>query len=140
MEKPMPVPDSYSAFYWEHAAKGQLAIQGFEGSDYVQYPPNAVAETPDVDGAPIPVVVAGTGVLYAYTVLHQAFHPAWADSLPYVIGLTELKDHPGIRILTNIVEVDRAKLRSGMPVEVTFEDRGTMRLPQFRPVETGDRA
>lgn len=140
MDKPEPVPDAVSAFYWEHAARGELAIQGFEDSDFVQFPPNSVAERIDVSGSARAVVVSGRGTLYAYTILHQAFHPAFGDSVPLAIGLTELDDHPGIRILSNIVDAEPGELRSGLPVEVTFEKRGTQSLPQFRPVRSGDSA
>ena len=140
MDKPEPVPDAVSAFYREHAARGELAVQGFEDSDFVQFPPNSVAEQVDVSGAPRPVVVSGRGTLYAYTILHQAFHPAFADSVPLAIGLTELDDHPGIRILSNIVDAEIGELRSGLPVELTFEKRGSPHLPQFRPVRSGDSA
>ena len=50
-----------------------------------------------------------------------------------MIGLTELDDAPGVRILTNIVDAQPDELRIGLPMEVVFEHRGDMVLPQFRP-------
>lgn len=61
MDKPEPVPDAVSAFYWEHAARGELAVQGFEDSDFVQFPPNSVAERVDVSGARVPWSSAAAG-------------------------------------------------------------------------------
>ena len=40
----------------------------------------------------------------------------------YVIGVVEIDDQPDIRLMTNIVGMDPAQLRIGMPVEVVFED------------------
>ncbi|MFD1813541.1 Zn-ribbon domain-containing OB-fold protein [Rhodococcus gannanensis] len=135
MDKSVPIPDAVTAFYWEAACRGELVVQGFEGSDVLQFPPQPVAEgVPGPVGASIPVPVSGRGSLYAYTVLHQAFHPAYADSGPLVLALTELDDAPGIRILTNLVEVDPSELVVDMALEVVFEDRGEFRIPQFRPV------
>jgi uncharacterized OB-fold protein len=53
--------------------------------------------------------------------------------LPYIVGLVELDEQPGLRMLTNIVEAAPADLEVGMAVEVTFEDRGAVTMPQFRP-------
>ncbi|MFE2433016.1 Zn-ribbon domain-containing OB-fold protein [Streptomyces sp. NPDC059373] len=132
MDKPAPVPDQFSAFYWENAAQGRLALQACAECDHVQFPPNAVCEncqSPSLSAKP----TNGRGTLYAMTVMRQAFHPAWAHDLPYVIAQVELDDAPGIRIQTNIVQADPADLKAGDPLEAVFEQRGEMTLPQFRP-------
>ena len=61
-------------------------------------------------------------------------HPGFVDAVPLIIGLTELDDAPGVRILTNIVEAEPDELRCGLPMEVVFEQREDFALPQFRPV------
>jgi uncharacterized OB-fold protein len=133
--RPVPIPDRVTAFYWEHADKGKLAIQGFEGTDILQHPPSPVPEVPGgADGTPIAVEVSGRGTLFAFTVLRQPFHPGFLDAMPLIIGLTELDDAPGVRILTNIVAAEPEELRCGLPMEVVFERRGQFALPQFRPV------
>jgi uncharacterized protein len=137
LEKSIPVPDPVTQFYWDAALRDELVIQGFEGTDFVQFPPEAVAEGRPDAGASKPVPVSGRGRLYAYTVLHQAFHPAFADSVPLIIALTELDDAPGVKILTNLVDVAPADLAVGMPLEATFQKRGEWKIPQFRPVGSG---
>lgn len=132
MDKPVPVPDQVSAFYWDSAAQGLLVLQMCGECGHVQFPPEAVCEScqsQSLSAKP----TDGRGTLYAMTVMRQAFHPAWADSLPYVIAQVELDDAPGIRIQTNIVEADPADLKAGDPLEVVFEQRGETTLPQFRP-------
>jgi len=135
--RPVPIPDPVSAFYWDHAKQGKLAVQGFEGSDILQHPPSPVPEVPggpgDGVGDPIAVEVSGRGTLFAFTILHQPFHPGFVDAVPMIIGLTELDDAPGVKILTNIVEADPGELRCGLPMEVVFEQREDFALPQFRP-------
>lgn len=135
--RPVPIPDEVTDFYWKNAKDGKLAIQGFEGMDLVQHPPSPVPEViggGPADAVPIAVEVSGRGTLFSFTVLRQPFHPGFVDAIPLLIGLTELDDAPGVRILTNIVEADPEALRIGMPMEVVFEARGDMALPQFRPV------
>jgi uncharacterized protein len=137
--RPVPVPDAVSAFYWDSAKRGKLTVQGFEGTDILQHPPSPVPEVPGgADGEPIAVEVSGRGTLFAFTILRQPFHPGFVDAMPLIIGLTELDDAPGVRILTNIVDADPDELRCGLPMEVVFEERGDFKLPQFRPVR--DRA
>lgn len=138
-DRPVPVPDAVSAFYWESAKEGRLTVQGFEGTDILQHPPSPVPEVPGAgDWKPIAVPVSGRGTLFAFTILHQPFHPGFVGATPLVIGLTELDDAPGVRILTNIVAAGADELRCGMPMEVVFERRGDFALPQFRPVRDAD--
>jgi uncharacterized OB-fold protein len=133
--RPVPVPDPVSQFYWDAAKSGVLAIQGFPEIGHVQHPPSPVPEVPGgAEGTPAAVEVTGRGTLFAYTILHQPFHPGFVDAVPLIIGLTELDDAPGVRILTNIVEADPDELQCGLPMEVVFETRGDFALPQFRPV------
>lgn len=133
--KPVPIPDETSQFYWDAAKLGVLAIQSFPDIGVFQHPPSPVPEVIGGGrGLPQVVEVRGRGRLYSYTILHQPFHPAFVDSVPMIIGLTELDDAPGIRILTNIVEADPKDLRCGLEMEVVFEQRGDYALPQFRPV------
>lgn len=143
--RPVPIPDAVSEFYWESAKQGRLAVQGFEGfpgSELIrQHPPSPVPEIPGggpalEEATPIAVEVSGRGTLFSFTVLRQPFHPGFVDAIPMLIGLTELDDAPGVRILTNIVEAQPDELRIGMPMEVVFESRGDMALPQFRPVRS----
>ncbi|HZQ32636.1 MAG TPA: OB-fold domain-containing protein [Mycobacterium sp.] len=134
--RPEPIPDSVTQFYWDAAKSGVLAIQGFLDIGLLQHPPSPVPEIPGgaEAGPPTPVEVSGRGTLFAYTILHQPFHPGFVDAVPMIIGLTELDDAPGVRIMTNIVEADPQELRCGLPMEVVFEQRGEYALPQFRPV------
>ncbi|WP_428343150.1 Zn-ribbon domain-containing OB-fold protein [Mycobacterium sp.] len=134
--RPVPIPDSVSEFYWESAKQGRLAVQGFQGLDVLQHPPSPVPEVVGggPDGAvPVAVEVSGQGTLFSFTILRQSFHPGFINAVPMMIGLTELDDAPRVRILTNIVEAQPDELRVGMPMEVVFESRGNMALPQFRP-------
>jgi uncharacterized OB-fold protein len=139
--RPVPIPDRVTAFYWEQANNGKLAIQGFEGTEILQHPPSPVPEVPGgAEGDPIAVEVSGRGTLFAFTVLRQPFHPDFSDAMPLIVGLTELDDAPGVRILTNVVAAEPDELRCGLPMEVVFEQRGEFTLPQFRPVHEGAEA
>jgi len=64
-------------------------------------------------------------------------HQSWFAALPppYVIGIIELVEQPGLRLLSNVVGCDPADVRPGMAVGVEFErvDEDVW-LPVFRAV------
>ena len=64
----------------------------------------------------------------------QASHPYFADKLPYIIGVIDLEEEPGVRLPTGIVDCARDDLRCGMAMEVVFRAvTPTLTLPYFRP-------
>ena len=130
--RPVPAPDDVSRFYWEAAANHRLVLQRCRSCHKMQYPPeiccvHCYAE--EFDAAEI----TGRGVIYSYSVVDRPLHAGFVDALPYVVALVELDDQPGLRILTNLVDVPaETPLSCGLPVEVVFEERGSVTLPQFR--------
>lgn len=137
MSKPVPVPDQTSEFFWAGANRGQLLVQKCPQCHRFQYPPTVCCEycqTRDLDV----VEVSGRGSLYAMAVMHQAFLPDFAEDVPYTIALVDLDDAPGARMLTNIVDQSERILQSGDPLQVVFERRGDVAIPQFRPLRDGE--
>ena len=129
---PRPIPSDKTRFYWDGAREGRLLIQRCEACGTWQHPPDVGCPKCLTD-EPVPTEVSGRGSVYSFTVVRQAFDPAFADQLPFVVALVELEEAPTVRILTNIVDADPADVRVGLPVEVTFENHGDWALPQFRP-------
>jgi uncharacterized OB-fold protein len=72
--------------------------------------------------------------VYSFTVVRQAFDEAFLGEVPYVVALVELPEQAGLRVLTNLLEVEPDDVEVGMPVELTFETRDGQALPQFRLV------
>jgi uncharacterized OB-fold protein len=65
-------------------------------------------------------------------VMHQRYHPAFYDELPYLLAVVELEEGP--RLLTRLVQADGAALRAGLPLRVVFEEAGEgIVLPKFTP-------
>lgn len=70
--------------------------------------------------------------MWAATVNHQQWFPSLPT--PYVVAIVELAEQPGLRMLTNVVGCDPEEVRSGMAVEVAFEQlSAAIWLPVFRP-------
>ena len=133
MKRPLPVPTSVSQEYWRHTAEGILALQwclGCEG--WVHYPRGAC---PRCYGRELEFrQVSGQGTIYSFSTVHTpGGFPSYTDLVPYVIVLVELREGP--RLAGNLLGADHATIAIGAPVEVEFEQRGPINLPQFRLVE-----
>jgi len=80
------------------------------------------------------VEVSGRGTLYSFAVMHESYMRGFEP--PYLIAQVELEEQPGLRLTANLVGCDPADAVIGMPVSVTFEDRGAgISVPQFQPTE-----
>jgi uncharacterized OB-fold protein len=76
------------------------------------------------------LAVAGTGTVYSFAVLHHPQHPAF--SYPVVAALVDLDE--GVRLVSNLIDVEPANVAIGMPVEVAFVPTANdMAVPVFRP-------
>lgn len=130
--RPVPAPDDVSGFFWNAAAEHRLVLQRCGSCSKLQYPPEVCCQRCQAQELE-PVEVSGRGVLYSYAVVDRVLHAGFVDAVPYVVALVELAEQPGLQILTNLVDVPQGTaLSCGMPVEVTYEDRGPVTLPQFR--------
>jgi uncharacterized OB-fold protein len=78
----------------------------------------------------------GRGVVASWTLNVQPWLPG---SAPYLIAWVELAEQPGLRLTTNLVDVEVEDVRIGLPVEVVFEEHpdGDIWYPLFRPVPGG---
>jgi uncharacterized OB-fold protein len=134
-QRPLPASDDTTRFHWEAAAEGRLVVQRCRACGRLQYPPDVCClqcQSSDFDH----VEVSGRGTLYSYAVVERPFHLGFVDSLPYTVALVELEERAGLLIATNLVGVaPGVTVKIGMPVEVVFEDRGAVTVPQFRLAE-----
>ena len=75
--------------------------------------------------------VSGKATIFAFTINRYQ----WQDGMPppYVIAEVELVEQEGLKITTNIVDVDSAAVKTGMPVSVRFERADEAYIPVFAP-------
>lgn len=130
--KPVPPVSALAEPYWQGAAGGELRVQHCAACDARFLYARALCPrcwTPDPEW----VAVSGRGTIATMTVVHQAPYAAFADDVPFVIAVIRLEEGP--QLMANILGADPATLSIGHPVTVTFEQRGELFLPQFRPAE-----
>jgi uncharacterized OB-fold protein len=120
-------------FYWDAIAEERLCLLRCQSCGHFVHPPRPICNrclSQDL----APEEISGGGSLYSYSVVVQAGHPYFADKVPYVIGVVEIDEEPGVRVATNIVGCAEGDLRCGMPVSVEFwRVTPTLTLPFFRP-------
>jgi uncharacterized OB-fold protein len=119
--------------YWDAAVEGRLVAQRCGDCGVLRHPPRPMC--PHCRSLAIEVVtLSGLGTLYSYAILHHPRHPAFDYPLP--TALVDLDE--GVRVVSNLVDVDPADIRIGMRLEVDFEPTADDRaVPVFRPIEDG---
>lgn len=128
----LPAPDPSTETWWAAAKDGRLLVKRCASCGRVhQYPrpfcPHCWSADVEWEQA------SGRGVVYTYSTVHVNDLPPFAEKVPYTVAIVELDEGP--RVMTNLVDVDGAELRIGMPVEVTFvEQTDEFTLAMFRPV------
>jgi uncharacterized OB-fold protein len=130
VDKPLPQITPEMAPFWEAARRHQLVVQRCRGCGAHRFPARDICSrclSRDAEWA----LVCGRGTVFSYAVMHQVYHPGFADEVPYAVVQVELEE--GGRLLTNVVDCPPDELTIGMPVEVVFEDRTPeVTLPKFR--------
>jgi uncharacterized OB-fold protein len=132
-DMPLPAASAETYPWWQAATQHKLVVQRCGRCGEYRHPPKPICplcQSPEYGWNE----VSGRGTVYTYTVVHQAFVPSLAEKLPYVVAAIELEELDGVRVVSNVVDVEPADVRIGMPVEVAWEDMGPeLALPRFRP-------
>ena len=120
--------------FWQAAAEHRLIVQRCTACAHTQFPPAPICSecrSFELDWQE----VSGRGEVYTYTTVHR---PVAGDmTLPFVIAVIALEDSEGVRMISNLVDVDPTEITIGMPVEVIWEDMSAeFAVPRFRPVAT----
>jgi uncharacterized OB-fold protein len=126
----LPQLDELNRFFWTSGADGVLRVLRCLDCGTWLHPPAPRCFACLGDHL-APVATSGRGLVHSFTVNVKEWVPG---SEPYVIGLVELADAPGVRLTTNLVDCEPEELALGMPVEVVFEPCDDVWLPLFRPV------
>ncbi|KIF66831.1 hypothetical protein HY68_33740 [Streptomyces sp. AcH 505] len=127
----VPVPTPETRTYWDKAAEGELWLPRCGPCAEFFFYPRAFCPacgSDDVSWAR----VSGRGTVESFVINHRAA-PGYEGDVPYAIAFVKLAEGP--RLTANILDVPQTPehIKVGLPVEVTFEQRGDFTLPQFRP-------
>src|ERR1700678_475842 len=132
LSPPIPGVHPMHQFYWDAVKEHQLCLLRCQDCRHFVHYPRPICDkcqSPNL----APEQISGRGSLYAFTVVMQAGHPYFVDKIPYIIGVVEIEEEPGVRLPTGIDAVEE-NLKCGIPVEVFFKEvTESLTLPFFRP-------
>jgi uncharacterized OB-fold protein len=132
-KKPVPIPNEASRPFYDGAREHRLMIQQCTTCGAVMWPVKSRC-TNCLNSTVTWVQASGRGTLYTFALMHQVYHPGFADEVPYNIAQVDLEE--GLRVMSNIVGCSNTDLEIGMPLEVTFEDiSDEVSLPKFKPAQ-----
>jgi uncharacterized OB-fold protein len=134
-EKFVPRPTPETQPFWDGCARGELLVQRCRACERWYFPPRPFCPrcwSDDVEWR----AVSGRGTLHSYVINHRPA-PGFEADTPYAIAVVQLEEGP--RLLSNVLGIENTpeRLVLDMPLEVTFEPRGDLHLPQFQPAGGG---
>jgi uncharacterized OB-fold protein len=132
-EMPVPAVNAETNGWWEAAADHRLVVQRCTACGTTRHPPGPLCphcRSTDSEWFDLP----GTGTVFTYTVVRQAFIASLADHIPYVVIAVDLDGGDGTRLVSNLIDIDPSDVSIGMAVDLVWEDMGPqLALPRFRP-------
>ena len=133
VSRPAPLLNDDNHFYWDAAREGRLVTQKCQRCGRLRHPPRPMC--PVCHSLDFEIIdLAGDGVVYSYAILHHPQNPAF--EYPVLAALIDLDE--GVRVLSNLVDVDPRDISIGMPVTVDFRPtRHDGAVPVFKPKADG---
>ncbi len=116
---PLPdLSDPVTAPFWAAAREHRLTAPRCTHCGYLLWPPEIVCPecySESFEWEAIPT----TGVLWSYATYYRALDPAFADKIPYVVGLVEVQ--PGVKIYGIVLDAPES-IAIGMSMRAVFDD------------------
>jgi uncharacterized OB-fold protein len=113
----LPDVTDLNAPFWEGLAAGELRLQQCNTCDARQHPSESfcyACGAQDIAWRP----VSGGGEIYSFITVHQLYHAAFKDHLPYVVAIVQLDE--GSRILGAMFDL-KAEPAIGSRVRAAFQ-------------------
>ena len=135
--RPLPELEGLTAEFYDFCKRGALHFQRCAGCRAWRHVPREMcAECGSWDWSWEPS--SGRGVVYSWTVVERALHPAFQADTPYAPVIVEMDE--GVRLLSQVEGVEPGDLEIDMPVEVFFDPvTPEVSLPRFRRADASKR-
>lgn len=121
--------DAFTEPFWLAAKERRLVVCKCEGCGSFRMPPTPFC--PECQSTQIHwQALSGRATLYSFAIVRG--YPGLSD-ITLVPAVLELAGAPGIKMVSNVIDVDPAEARIGMELEVDFHPIDDWQLPVFRP-------
>jgi uncharacterized OB-fold protein len=119
--------------FWTGGKVGELRFQRCQQCGYYNHPPTPLCPICHSKNLAFEVM-SGRATVWTFTINYQAWMPG--PELPFVVAIVALPEQEGLRLTTNLVDVDPEAVKIGMELQVVFENHDDdVWIPLFRPVE-----
>ena len=131
--KPLPEFRPETKPYWDAAKNHKLVIPKSKTTGESFFYPRAVSPGDDMTDDIEWVESEGKGKIWTFSIHHMGPSKAYKGEPPYVVALIEMDE--GVKMMSNVIDVDVKDVHIGMEVEVIFDDvTEEVTLPKFKPV------
>ena len=128
---PGPKLDEVNEPFWTHCNQRRLTFQECGDCGTLVHPPLSACPSCQSFNRQWRAAPA-TGVVYSYVWVHTAAHESVARHLPYNVALVSFPELPGVRLVSNVVNVLEGELAIGDRLRLVWEDgEGGQQLPRF---------
>ncbi len=130
--KPLPEFRPETKPFWEAAKQHKLVIPRSKDTGEFFFYPRALSPGADMSEDIEWVESEGKGKVWTFSIHHMGPSKAYKGEPPYVVALIEMDE--GVKIMSNVVDVDPHDVSIGMDVQVVFDDvTDDVTLPKFKP-------
>jgi uncharacterized protein len=126
----LPEPSEHLAAHRAALAEGRLTFQRCSECGHAWLPPRdqcpgCLSDAWEWNDA------SGSARVVSWVVYHRAYHPAFADRIPYNVVVAELDEGP--RVITNVVGIEGGEgLGIDAPLSLVPEMEGSIPVARFR--------
>ncbi len=100
----LPEITPLNAPFWEGLTAGEVRLQQCQGCGVHQYPPESFCYACGATELAWEKV-RGEGTVYSFIVVHQGYHKAFKDFLPYTVAIVQLDEGP--RMLSAMLGLEK---------------------------------
>jgi len=129
----LPDPNVDDAPFWANCAARRLTFQRCSGCGRVTHPP--IGACPGCQSFERTWIDAPSDArVFSFTWVRTPAHDSVAQSLPYNVVVVEFPQLPGVRLISNVVNVAPGDLAIGDALTLVWEavGRDAISLPRFR--------
>ena len=130
-----PTPDDDDAPFWAYCNERRLCFQQCARCATRVHPPLSICpgcQSFDRTWVDAPQEAR----VFSLTWIHTAAHDSMKAALPYNVAVVEFPHLPGVRLISNVIDAQRGRLRVGDRLQLVWEEgwQGQL-LPRFRLME-----
>lgn len=114
-------PTELDRAYWDGLAEGKLRVQQCGACKSYQVAPETFCYACGSDDIAWKDA-SGRGTVFSFITVHQKYHPAFYELVPYNVSVVQLEEGP--RLVTNLVDIDPHDVQVGMDVKATMRSVG----------------